>query len=145
MQRAPALYESFGLGPGHFRKSGSLVVAYTEDEVARLAAVLQAHVGAGDTDARMVGQGELRELEPALSHAALGAVLCPHEVVVEPWLIPLGYVCRAKRRAALFHARSSVWPRCSSGRSTLPSCPSGRMCAHAHMCVCVCVCVCSLA
>ena len=30
-------------------------------------------------------------MEPSLSYDALGAVFCPYEVVVEPWLIAMGY------------------------------------------------------
>ena len=68
----PALHRSFGLGEGHFRRSGSLVVAWTEEELGQLEAVLQENVDAGDTDARLVAAEELRVMEPALSTAALG-------------------------------------------------------------------------
>ena len=30
-------------------------------------------------------------LPPALAPSALGAVLCPREAVVEPWLVPLAF------------------------------------------------------
>ena len=35
-------------------------------------------------------------MEPSLSHAALGAVYCPYEAVVEPWLVPMGYAENAR-------------------------------------------------
>ena len=35
-------------------------------------------------------------MEPSLSHQALGAVFCPHEAVVEPWLVPMGYAESAR-------------------------------------------------
>jgi glycerol-3-phosphate dehydrogenase len=91
------LYRSFGLSHQHVRKCGSLVVAWTPEELAKLPAVLAENKEAGDADAALLSQAELRDLEPALSRQALGAVHCPNEAVVEPWLVPVGYAraCRA--------------------------------------------------
>ena len=63
---------------------------------------------AGDEDARFVSRAELRELEPALGPGALGAVLCPHEAVVEPWLVPLGYAESARLNGAHLRAGTEV-------------------------------------
>lgn len=40
-------------------------------------------------------------MEPSLSHAALGAVYCPYEAVVEPWLVPMGYAENARLHGVL--------------------------------------------
>jgi len=96
----PALYRSFGMGMSHCRKCGSLVVAWTPAQLSALDAVLQENVNAGDMDAYRVNAEELRDLEPALSRAALGAVVCPNEAVVEPFLIPIGYAESARRHGA---------------------------------------------
>ena len=57
---------------------------------------------AGDTEAVILSQEELREMEPALSHEALGAVFCPREAVVEPWLVPMGYAESARLHGKLY-------------------------------------------
>lgn len=88
IQRHQNLYR---LSYEHVRKCGSLVVAWTEKEVDSLQDVLQDNIDAGDTEARILSQDELRDMEPALSTKALGAVYCPREAVVEPWLVPIGY------------------------------------------------------
>lgn len=74
----------------NYRMPGSLVVAWDPAEMEHLEKVLEDNRAAGDTDAKLVTRAELRAMEPALSAAALGAVLCPWETVVEPWLLPVG-------------------------------------------------------
>lgn len=85
------LYRSFGLSREHVNKCGSLVVAWTTQEMDKLKEVLDENIEAGDTDVQMLTAQELREVEPSLSHEALGAVLLPHEAVVEPLLVPMAY------------------------------------------------------
>lgn len=99
---------SFGLSYSHVRKCGSLVVAWTEEQLAALPGVLQENLDAGDTDAELVGAERLRELEPALSHTALGAVLCPREAVVEPWLAAAGYAESARLHGARIHTSTEA-------------------------------------
>ena len=94
------IYRSFGLSYEHVRKCGSLVVAWTPEQLQQLPKVLQENLSAGDTTARLVGQEELRKMEPALSREALGAVYCPNEAVVEPWLVTIGYLESALRHGA---------------------------------------------
>ena len=47
--------------------------------VQRLPQILDENRQAGDTDARLLSREELREMAPALSQEALGAVFCPYE------------------------------------------------------------------
>jgi glycerol-3-phosphate dehydrogenase len=96
IQIHPNLYRSFGLSYEHARKCGSLVVAWTPEQLAELPGMLEDGRQSGDTEAAMLTQEELREIEPALSHAALGAVLFPREAIVEPWLVPMGYAESAR-------------------------------------------------
>ena len=39
---------------------------------------------------------------------ALGAVLCPYEAVVEPWLVPIGYAESARRHGAHLRTNTAV-------------------------------------
>ena len=100
IRRHPSLYRSFGLSYDHVRKCGSLVVAWTPEELAKLPDVLAENVGAGDVEAVILTAAEVAEREPALSRDALGAVLCPREAVVEPYLVPLGYAESARLHGA---------------------------------------------
>eukprot|EP01048_Picozoa_sp_COSAG05_P019517 COSAG05_NODE_3079_length_2340_cov_1.724230_1_plen_648_part_01 len=108
VQLHPHLYRSFGLSYDHVRKCGSLIVAWNERELSKLPAVLSENREAGDTDACLLTQQELRELEPSLSHQALGAVLCPREAIVEPWLVPQGYAESARLHGAQLLTATSV-------------------------------------
>ena len=83
------------------RKSGSLVVAWNDEQLSKLPGVLAENVEAGDREARLLDRAELRALEPALGEGAVGAVLCPREAVVEPWLVPMGYAESARLHGAL--------------------------------------------
>lgn len=102
IQRHPAIYRSFGLSYDHVRKCGSLVVAWGDDQMKELKQILQDNIDAGDTEARCLSRLELAEIGgPGLSKEAHGAVLCPREAVVEPWLIPIGYA-----ESAMLHGAS---------------------------------------
>lgn len=62
----------------------------SDDEKGKLHEVLGENIEARDTEAHVVLEGDLRELEPSLSERAKGAVLCPREAVVEPFLVGIG-------------------------------------------------------
>lgn len=130
----PRLYRSFGLSLSHVRKCGSMVVAWTPEQLAKLGEVLEESVKAGDSDAYRVSEEELRDLEPQLSSQALGAVVCPNEAVVEPFLIPIGYAESARRHGAELRLgtevtsvarREQLW-QLGTGRATATA--SGRSC-----------------
>ena len=96
IQRHPPLYRSFGLSYDHVNKCGSLVVAWTPDEVSELQNIVAENHAIGDTEARILSREQLIELEPALSRNCLGAVSTPREMIAEPWLVPMGYAESAK-------------------------------------------------
>ena len=103
------LYRSFGLSHEHVRKnSGSLVVAWNQEQLDKLESVLEENREAGDEDAQLLSREELLELEPALSKRALGAVFCPYEAVVEPWLVPIGYAESARIHGARLETNCKV-------------------------------------
>jgi glycine/D-amino acid oxidase-like deaminating enzyme len=100
IQLHPSLLRSFGMSYEHVRKCGSLVVAWTPEQLAALPRIVAENREAGDAEAVQLTAAELHALEPALSTAALGAVLCPRESVVEPWLVPAGYAHSARLNGA---------------------------------------------
>jgi len=96
------LFKSFGLDfSEHVRNCGSLIVAWNDEDYRKLTDVVMKEMyEAGDFDARLVGKDELFQIEPGLNKKAQGAVFCPYEVVVEPFLIPVGYAESAMRFGA---------------------------------------------
>jgi L-2-hydroxyglutarate oxidase LhgO len=108
IQLHPALYRSFGMSYEHVRKCGSLVVAWSPEQLAELPKIVAQNRAAGDTEVVQLTQSELRRLEPALSTAALGAVWCPREAVVEPWLVPAGYARSARLNGAELRMSTEV-------------------------------------
>ena len=76
------------------------MVAWTPADLSKLPSVLAENKEAGDEDAVILSREETLSLEPALSPAALGAVFCPREAVVEPWLVPIGYAASALANGA---------------------------------------------
>ena len=120
----------------HEHNAITIKVAWDEEQLKLLPAVLQENRDAGDLEAALLTGDELQEVAgPALSPAARGAVLCPGESVVEPWLIPIGYAESAALHGAdvrlgaevvgaTFDATAGVWTLAtmpsevtSSGRS----------------------------
>ncbi len=80
-----------------FERTGAAVVAWDEEQRARLPQIA-AQAQASGVEASIIDAGALREREPRLSTAALGAVLIPEEGIIDPWSAPLGYM-----RQALLH------------------------------------------
>jgi len=72
-------------------ETGALVVAWNEEQLARLPGIVaQAHAN-GVTDVAQISAEELRRREPQLAGHALGAVYVPGEHIIDPWSAPLAY------------------------------------------------------
>ena len=80
-----------------FERTGALVVAWDEEQRAKLAGIA-AHATASGVEASILGADAVRVREPRLAHSAVGAVLIPDEGIIDPWSAPLGYM-----RQALLH------------------------------------------
>ena len=81
-------------------ETGAVLVAWDEEETARLGAILaQAHAN-GVTDVRHMGREELLGREPCLSTRARDAILVPGEHVIDPWSAPLAYLRQAVENGA---------------------------------------------
>jgi glycerol-3-phosphate dehydrogenase len=76
-------------------ETGGLVVAWTDEELAKLDSIVaQAH-GNGVADVVRLDRDQIRAREPHLSLKALGGVLVPGEHVIDPWSAPLAYLRQA--------------------------------------------------
>ncbi|NNU54429.1 FAD-dependent oxidoreductase [Rhizobium indigoferae] len=76
--------------------TGGLMVAETDDHMRFLAEKVGVECAAG-IDCRLIGQEELRSLEPALSSHFVGAAYCSQEGKINP-LVATQYILEAARR-----------------------------------------------
>lgn len=89
--------ESFNLP---LLETGAMVVAWSEEERAKLDDIeAQARMN-GVVDVRRLTAEEIRAREPQLSARALEALLVPGEYVIDPWSPFLGYLKQAKAHGA---------------------------------------------
>ena len=68
-----------------FEKCGSLVCAYSEDEIRHLEKLYARGCANGVPDMRIIGQDELREMEPNISPDAVAALWAPTAGIVCPY------------------------------------------------------------
>jgi len=73
------------------RKTGAMVIAWTEDEVAKLPAIVE-QASANGVDVRPMSAAEVRAEAPDLNETAKAGVLVPEESVIDPWSAPLAYL-----------------------------------------------------
>lgn len=89
-------------------ESSALVVAWSEEERAKLPGIVAKAHANGVSDVHEIGQAELRRREPHLSHAALGAVAVPGEHIIDPWSAPLAYTHQAIAHGATILRNAEV-------------------------------------
>lgn len=69
----------------HYDQIGSLVVAFSEEELALIKTLYDRGVKNGVKDLELLNQEELHKKEPNLSHESLGALYAPTAAIVNPW------------------------------------------------------------
>jgi glycerol-3-phosphate dehydrogenase len=87
-RRYCALHERLNLP---LRKTGAMVIAWTEDEVAKLPAIVE-QAKANGVDVRLLGAADVRAEAPDLNTSAKAGVLVSGESVIDPWSAPLAYL-----------------------------------------------------
>jgi glycerol-3-phosphate dehydrogenase len=79
---------------------GAHVIAWTDEEAARLEGILdQAHTN-GVTDVRRISAYELARREPNLARTAKAAIFIPGESIIDPWSAPYAYLHQALMNGA---------------------------------------------
>ena len=91
-----------------YKQIGSLVVAFSEEELKTLDVLLERGVENGVPGVRIVGQKELREMEPFISEEALGALYAPTAAIVNPWEYALAMAETAVRNSAELFLNTEV-------------------------------------
>ena len=89
-------------------RTGALLVAWNDDELAALASIRVKAELNGYTETRAVGPDELRAREPHLGFGALGALEIPGESIVCPWTTTLAYAIEAVSRGVELHLDTRV-------------------------------------
>lgn len=81
-------------------ETGALVVAWTQDQLARLDGIVdQAHQN-GIEDVLLIPTEEVYRREPALGEGVQGGVWVPNEYVIDPWSAPYAYLLQAIQNGA---------------------------------------------
>jgi len=89
-------------------ETGGLMAAWTEEELARLPAVVaQAHAN-GVADVRQIDAAEALRREPHLAPDVLGGVLVPGEHLIDPWSAPLAYALQGLALGGEIRRNSAV-------------------------------------
>jgi glycerol-3-phosphate dehydrogenase len=89
-------------------RTGGLLVAWSEEELAKLPAIVaQAHEN-GVGDVHQVDAGEVRRREPHLANDALGGVVVPGEHIIDPWSAPLAYALQGLAHGGEIHRGTTV-------------------------------------
>ncbi len=83
------IYRDFGLT---LDECGAHVVAWSEEEVAKLEQIQQQAVDNNVMDTRLITGDDLRKVEPNLSDHALAAIAIPRESLIDPWSSPYAYL-----------------------------------------------------
>ena len=76
-------------------RTGALLVAWSEEQVAELPGILERARSNGSTDLSEIGADELYRREPQLGPGARGAIEVPGEGLVCPFTTPLAYATEA--------------------------------------------------
>ncbi|MEW1689266.1 NAD(P)/FAD-dependent oxidoreductase [Streptomyces sp. NPDC091265] len=82
---------------------GALLVAWDEEQLEALPALLAKAEANGYHAARLLDAGRLAALEPHLGPGALGALEIPDESVICPWTTPLAFATQALRAGVHLH------------------------------------------
>lgn len=69
----------------HYNQIGSLVVAFSEEELALIETLYERGIKNGVKDLELLDQEALHQKEPNLSHESLGALYAPTAAIVNPW------------------------------------------------------------
>jgi glycerol-3-phosphate dehydrogenase len=81
-------------------RTGALIVAWTDEERARLDLLASRAAANGCENARIVDARELFRLEPHLARDALGALLVPDEAIIDPFAVVLAFATEAVTNGA---------------------------------------------
>lgn len=86
-----------------YRKNGSMVLAFDEQDRKRLRTLLERGRANGVPELRLISGDEARRLEPELSEKVVEALLAPSAAIVNPWEYALAMAETAVRNGVALH------------------------------------------
>jgi glycerol-3-phosphate dehydrogenase len=89
-------------------RSGAMVLAWTEEEVATLPALMAQAMANGVTDIEPLSATQARALEPGLSDRVLAGFRVPGEHLIDPWSAAHGYLLQALANGAVLMRQAEV-------------------------------------
>ena len=89
-------------------RTGALLVAWDEEQEARLPDLVVKAAANGCTDTEPVDAGEVRRREPHLGPGARSGLLVPGEWAVDPWSVTLAFATEAVRAGAVLRLATPV-------------------------------------
>ncbi len=89
-------------------ETSALVVAWSDEESAKLPAIVEKAHANGVGDVRLLSRAEMLALEPRLAAGARDAVQVPGEHVIDPWSAPLAYAQQAMAYGARILRKAEV-------------------------------------
>ncbi|MEP6828359.1 MAG: FAD-dependent oxidoreductase, partial [Aestuariivirga sp.] len=111
-------------------ETSALVVAWAQDQLAKLDAIEKKALSNGVADIKRLSQTELRVREPQLAKTALAAILVPGEHVIDPWSAPLAYAHQAIAHGAEIFCNSEVTKTTRQGDEWRLTTPQGDVVAR---------------
>lgn len=91
-----------------YQQIGSLVVAFSESELAHIQKLYDRGIVNGVPDMKLLNQDELREMEPYIADEALGALWAPTAGIVNPWEYGLAMAETAVRNGVELFLETAV-------------------------------------
>lgn len=89
-------------------RAGAMVLAWSEQEVAELPALMAQAIANGVGDVEPLTAAAARALEPELSRGVLGGFRVPGEHLIDPWSAAHGYLLQALANGAVLLRRAEV-------------------------------------
>ncbi len=115
--------------------SGAHVIAWNDDEIARLEQVVTQAEGNGVAGVELIDAGELYRRESNLSKHALAAVAVPGESIIDPWSAPYAYLRQSlENGATLFFGCEVTGGAFDDGKWLLETTRGALPCRHVINC-----------
>jgi len=89
-------------------KSGALVLAWDQDQLAQLPDLVEKAHKNGVTDVAMVSRAEILKREPCLSDTVVGGFEVPGEFLIDPWATAHAYILQAIANGATLSRGAEV-------------------------------------
>jgi len=89
-------------------ETGAMVIAWSPEEEAKLAEIIDIARRNGIADAQMLSAAQAYGREPNLAPGIRGAVLLPREHIMDPWSAPLAYLGQALANGGEFHRDTAL-------------------------------------